>query len=206
VTASGIGNAKAIAAGGDQSCAVLADGSVDCWGEMDFIPGHSSPTEVPGITNAKAVTAGYYQACALLTNGHVDCWGVGAGGGLGNASTTNSANPVEVSGITNATQISTGDDFSCALLSTGDVKCWGSNESGQLGVGTESGPEQCGSWGSCSKVPVTVHSLSGASALGAGLRHACAALASGRVMCWGENNAWISGGTQPDALTPVLVP
>jgi hypothetical protein len=206
VAVDGITTATAVAAGGDQSCALLADGHVDCWGEMDFMGGSSSPVEVAGIVDAVSITAGFYQACALLATGHVVCWGVGSGGGLGNGSTSNSATPVEVSGISTATQVSTGDDHSCAVLAGGTVRCWGTAFEGGLGIGTEDGPESCGSWGPCATVPVTVTGISDAVGVGSGIWHTCAVLASGRVMCWGKENGWVGEPNQPNALVPVLVP
>lgn len=207
VNVGGVTDAKEVAAGGDQTCVRRAGGTVDCWGGMDFVYESTIPVEVPGLTGAVEISAGFYQACARLSNGHVDCWGVDAGGGLGNGSTISSGMaPVEVSGITNATRISTGDGHSCATLATHVVKCWGSNWHGELGVGTETGPEECGSWGACSTVPVTVFGISNAAGVGAGIFHTCAVLTTGRVECWGEANGWVGEPLGPDALVPIFVP
>lgn len=206
VPVSGIANAKALDAGGQGTCAVLENGTVECWGDVGLSGAMPAPVEVGGIDNAVQVSAGWSQACALLSDGHIKCWGVNTDGELGDGTTNNQSGPVEVSGISNAVGVSSGGYFSCALLAGGSVKCWGSNWSGELGDGTETGPEACGSAGPCSTVPVAVVGLPPSSSVGAGLFHACAALMSGRVECWGQRNGGVGPFEQPDALVPVFVP
>ena len=158
VAVSGITNAVAIAAGFSDTCALLAGGHVDCWGDNqsgelgNAATGgpdcggfcSATPVAVSGITNAVAIAAGYGHTCALLAGGHVDCWGDNRLGELGDSTTTGvdcggscSTAPVAVSGITSAVAITTGASHSCALLSTGSVTCWGSNHYGQLGNDTQ---------------------------------------------------------------------
>jgi alpha-tubulin suppressor-like RCC1 family protein len=164
VAVSGITNATAIAAGGGSTCALLAGGSVDCWGDnssgelgdgTDAGPdscGHSpcgtAPGAVSGITGASAITSGYSSSCALLSGGSVECWGGNSSGELGDGTDTGpdscgyggcSTTPVAVSGITNATAIAAGGDSTCALFSDGGVDCWGDNTGGELGNDTTGG-------------------------------------------------------------------
>ena len=140
VLVSGISNAIEISVGTGHSCALLANGSVKCWGQngngqlgtnstsTSFIP-----LTVSNITTATQVSVSQSYSCALLSNGSVWCWGMNTEGQLGNNSTTRSLIPVQVSGLTDATEISVGASHSCALLATGKVFCWGFNDNGQLG-------------------------------------------------------------------------
>jgi len=127
VTLAGLSGVRAIAAGAN-SCALLADGTVDCWSE------DTAPLAVPGIVGATAVSAGYDgHDCALLAGGRVDCWGPNSDGQLGNHTNSDSNAPVAVSGLSGATAISAGPYHTCALLASGRVDCWGANSDGQLG-------------------------------------------------------------------------
>jgi len=90
----GISNVTAIAAGGAHSCAVLADGSVRCWGRNDAGQiGDGSMTDRPipadpGVSGAATLGLGTSHSCAVLTDGSVQCWGQNTGGQLGDDSRT----------------------------------------------------------------------------------------------------------------------
>jgi alpha-tubulin suppressor-like RCC1 family protein len=79
----GIDSAMAVAAGGFQSCALLAGGTIACWGQNhrgqlgDGTASmyRSTPLPVTGVTDAVSVAAGDVHTCALLTGGTVKCWG-----------------------------------------------------------------------------------------------------------------------------------
>jgi alpha-tubulin suppressor-like RCC1 family protein len=205
--------ATAIAAGGSNSCALLSDASIDCWGEnldgqlgagssrgpqsCGGYPCSSTPLAVRGISNATAIAAGADQICALLSTGAVECWGDNADGQLGDGSSVGpqscngdpcSSAPVVVHGIANATAIAAGGADSCALLAGGRVDCWGENDFGQLGDGSSRGPQTCNG-DPCATTPVAVEGVSGATAIAAGNNHVCALLAGGGVDCWGYNFA-----------------
>lgn len=83
VRVSGITNPAAVAAGLVYTCAMLSDGTVQCWGANFYgqlgngsLTGSSVPTTVSGITDAIAIaTAVSDPTCAVLSGGSIQCWG-----------------------------------------------------------------------------------------------------------------------------------
>jgi alpha-tubulin suppressor-like RCC1 family protein len=192
---------------GDVTCAVLSDGTVQCWGDNSYsqlgngtMAGSSVPVMVAGISNAVAVAVGHSGVCVLLSGGTVQCWGGNSAGELGNGTWTASSAPVTVAGITNAVGVVGGAGYACALLSGRTVQCWGDNSVGELGNGTTA----------TSSVPVTVSSITNAVAIsseGWGGRTICALLGGGTVQCWGWNIfGQLGDGTKVDhSPVPVTV-
>ena len=81
-----VGGPKAVGvtAAEHDTCALLADRHIDCWGEeRDGALGNgkkskkpqNTPAEVQGISDAVQVSAGREDTCAVLSTGHIDCWG-----------------------------------------------------------------------------------------------------------------------------------
>lgn len=128
-----------VAVGYSHTCAVLADGTVRCWGRGDRgelgYPdnGPTTPVQATGVTNAVGVSAGEAFTCALLGDGTAKCWGTNGYGQLGGASLQ--PGPFTVFGLTGGASISTGVNHTCVLLADGTVTCWGKADSGQLGDG-----------------------------------------------------------------------
>ena len=102
--------ATAIATGSADSCALLDDKSVKCWGSSSYSWSNNNlyPSPVPEITTATAIAVGSYFSCALLDDKSVKCWGAGGSRQLGNGSTGDSVTPVTVSGVSTAKAIATG--------------------------------------------------------------------------------------------------
>ena len=128
-----------VACGASYTCALLADGQVDCRGVAGSAVAQQSPVELGGV--ATRIAAGNHHACALMQDGGVRCWGDNYWGQLGyghlekigDDESPASAGDVELGGT--AAQICAGAYHSCALLTDGRLSCWGWNISGELGYG-----------------------------------------------------------------------
>ncbi len=193
--------------GGDHTCALVADGTVLCWGgnaagQLGVSTLESlQPTFVPDLDGVTQVAVGLVHTCALRgPAGEVFCWGQNTEGQLGRPiSSGPNPTPAQVTLPEAAVSIRLGLGFSCALLASGGVACWGDNSKGQLGRGNAGSPDWQAS---------LVHEIAGAAGLEVGSYHACAVLADGGVSCWGDNacGQLAQDPAQSMFTTPVAVP
>ncbi len=195
------------------SCALLAGGSVRCWGYGadgalgyagtatigdDETPAAVGAVDLGAGRTATALSAGAVHTCALLGDGAVRCWGFAGDGRLGydNANSIgddeppSAAGPVDLGGSAQA--ITAGRAHSCAVLEGGVVRCWGFGFDGRLGykdtksIGDNELPSSVG--------PVRLGGI--ATAITAGGSHTCALLVGGGVRCWGYGgNGQLGTGT-----------
>jgi alpha-tubulin suppressor-like RCC1 family protein len=182
------GAVTALSAGGGQTCALLAGGSLQCWGYNQFgqlgdgtTENRRAPVNVVGLDGSvSALSAGNVHTCAILVGGGMKCWGNNTSGQLGDGSLQDRPLPVDVIGLGgSASALGAGGYHTCALLSSGAARCWGENYTGTLGNGNYTD----------SSVPVDVFGLAGgASSLAVGYSHTCVLAAGGLVKCWGDNS------------------
>jgi alpha-tubulin suppressor-like RCC1 family protein len=209
--------ATAVVAGAEHTCALLSNGTVECWGGNEYGQlGYTttqmcgttacslSPHVVPGLTGVASISSSNLHTCVVLTSGAVNCWGWNANGQIGLPSGGASASPVAVSGITSAVAVVAGYESTCALISGGTVECWGDNNVGQLGTGSLTLTQ--------SSSPVQVTGLSNATAIALGQLHACALRSDQTVVCWGDDGNDELGSTpmscdaNNDSCSPSPVP
>lgn len=210
------------ALGWSHACAVLTNGSVQCWGANgngqlgagDVVSRHQ-PVTIDLGGNASQVALGYNFSCARMVNAKVKCWGQNNLGQLGVGHKQDIGDQPGEMGTNLQTinlpvalrQISAGGNHACALSSAGsEVRCWGFGLSGQLGVdaGVAYGDESTELG-----MPLPVNFGSGfiPTEVAAGGDHTCARSLHGLVKCWG-NNAWGQlgyGDTQQRGRNPALM-
>ena len=203
----------AIASGAEFSCALLTDGSVQCWGSNSAgqlgdgtTVNQSRPVVVDGLAGGVVqLAAGGAHACAVLQDQRVKCWGLNERGQLGDGSTVDRSIPVPVkveagNDLTGVVEVAAGNAHTCARLDTGAVQCWGSRANGRLGDNSSSDRPTAG--------PVT--GIDGASddasaiAISSGASGSCALMADKSLRCWGVGGR-NGDGTMTDALTPSKV-
>ena len=139
-----------VVAGFAHSCALLATGSVKCWGVANRgqlgnggpISGgnadSTTPVDVLNLAGATSIAAGYYHNCATLLDGGVKCWGSRQGAIGDGVQWTSSADivqptPSSVVGLSGlAVSLGTSWDYTCAAVVSGAVECWGAHPTGAL--------------------------------------------------------------------------
>ena len=116
-----------VATGGLNTCAILDDHSVSCWGSNVFgqlggsDTGAHGPVTIAGITDASDVVIGQQTICVTRAGGTVWCWGYQqflTNGGV-------ISPPTQVAGLAGTTQLAANGTSFCAIGANGQVTCWG---------------------------------------------------------------------------------
>jgi alpha-tubulin suppressor-like RCC1 family protein len=193
-------SAVSMAAGGNHSCLINTDGTLQCWGsngsgELGNNKTANSyiPVSVLLPNAATAVANGGIHTCAVTSIGHVLCWGANSFGQLGDGTTTERHNPLSVLitddfgrnvPLVGATKVGVGGNHSCVVLNDTRAACWGANTYGQIGNHNFTDP-----YLSVAEMVVSPSDapLENVSTIAGGENDTCALLTSGDVKCWGDN-------------------
>jgi Regulator of chromosome condensation (RCC1) repeat len=184
----------------ENSCGVRRDGTAQCWSTS--YPVGANPTvspnsviEVTDVISYSGVAIANYSATNTTLNSIDRYFIKNDGTVLKSVGIGGNTLPTPFANLTDVKKVSAGGAHACALLHSGEVKCWGRNTEGQLGDTTNI---------SSGNIPVSAFEISNAvdiavstsfSGCGGGPSTTCAALKTGRVMCWGHGYG----------STPVLV-
>ncbi|MEZ4392057.1 MAG: hypothetical protein R3A48_13245 [Polyangiales bacterium] len=128
----GLSGVRDVAFSGRHGCAVLADGSVRCWGRnlsgqigTGDARSRAIPSAVVGVDDARAVRLNDEMSCAVRASGEVWCWGTSIRGLFGADGVTSRLAPVAIPGLSGVADLALTDSAACALKRDGTVWCWG---------------------------------------------------------------------------------
>jgi alpha-tubulin suppressor-like RCC1 family protein len=209
------GAPTALAAGFVHTCALLAEGFVDCWGDgrqrqhgnpdagVDPL---LEPGRVADLDGAQRLAAGGNVSCALRADRRLSCWGENNFGQLGRGSASpDGSNAGLVSDLNEAAAVAVGATHACAVRADKSLWCWGENTSGQLG-------NDCGSV-ACSTVDEALFRplpskalLENVADVSAGTEFTCALVEGPDVLCWGRNDQGQLGRGQAGISEPIPAP
>ncbi|MFO0556680.1 MAG: hypothetical protein U0269_01555 [Polyangiales bacterium] len=196
----GVRSAVQLATDGLQSCALLSDGTVRCWGRHFTMwdprdlsrrdECERSVVTVPSLTDVVSIRASTRSGmCATRSDGSVACWASSYGLGPSWGTPVQiPPPPTVIAGVSNATSalrlhaMTTLErrpalETSCALLADHTVSCAGENAVGMLGDGTRSSRTTF----------APVAGLSDAVRIVAFGERVCAQRSTGALVCWGES-------------------
>ena len=207
----------AMCAGHDFSCAILASGSIQCWGNggsgrlgnlaTNHVGDDEHPFEGGAVDLGGAVplqiVCQRQSACVLLQDLSVVCWGGNSEGQLGLGHTTNvgdsPSRPVRPGGNVDTgtevpLQLAAAREAMCAVFSNHRVKCWG--DSGGVGViGWQPGSGGDDTWGNDpGETPAAApflsfgHRIHSVHANSAAENVCVLPEDGGRMVCWGRND------------------
>ncbi len=180
------------------TCAILADGTLQCWGSntdgelgLGDLAAHQGPQTVP-IGNVKQVSARFAHTCAINALDDLYCWGRNGFGQIGVGTTQDVLTPTKIASA--VTTVANGGRHTC-MVRSGSLYCWGWNGYGQLGDGSTTPTTQPGA--------PAVAGLSGNVVEIVNGRYSTFARTTVGVYSWGYNAGGDLGiGTTTNEFTP----
>ncbi len=209
-------HAKSVSVGSNQTCAVLEDDSLKCWGYNGYGQLGLGDTQARGNAanqmgdNLPPVSLGSHRkvhslvmgggyTCAVLDNWTLKCWGDNRYGmlGLGDLERRGDG-PGEMGDALPCVDVGHGRSVrraiatflnTCAELDNGSVKCWGSSAAGMLGIGrSDMRGDQASDMGD--HLPSFDFGTCSIKAFSSGFSYhfGCALLGDNTLKCWGANS------------------
>jgi alpha-tubulin suppressor-like RCC1 family protein len=201
-----------VSVGDAHACALVSDGSVECWGDNEtgqlgrppsMVPDDAGsaylrqlPAVVDRVAHARQIVSTSFANCALVEGGNVLCWGYSAKGELGWVEEAGwlpyhyegPAPPLLPPGRT-VQSLGAAQETFYAVLDDGSVWCWGQNTNGECNDEDAAFDPSFfpGGIGFPAYTPRQLKHVSGAVAVAGGRQFACALLRTGQVQCWGLN-------------------
>ena len=187
----------AMLAGDYHTCALLANGSVYCWGYNDY--GQVGDLGDDGLTNVPTevglpdgslpVAIPEYAAdhsCALMDNASIYCWGYGGAFGV----TSGQAPPTHLPLPSGAAPVSIEADHqsTCVLLDNGSVMCAGTVSQSEDLLGYDYTAKSCVNYVCGFHAVEYLPPAAEVVDISLSLLSSCALLTNGSVYCWGYND------------------
>lgn len=186
------GSIDGIATGWTHACALLAGGTVECWGDNDFgqlgdgtEQGRVDPAPVNGLPPIVQVAAGGDTTCALDEAGLVHCWG----DALPLAGSDSALTPRTIAGVSGAIDLHMQGASVCVRHADSSATCWS--------------PQQCplpGQGADCES-PAPLPLAQGVRDIAVLGRGACVLTTDQTVACWGANSRGEVGVGHLDAVS-----
>ena len=196
---------KSVYAGGYNTCVILENGQVKCWGRDDV--GNSrgnSPGDMGDNlatfalgTNLTARSISYYagKVCVTLSNNNIKCW----------RDWNTSPEVLSLNTSSDIKSFAINGYARCVVLKNGQAKCWGFNRNGILGRDDASNIAISSSQGIANISAINLGTNPSGNSLQAksislGSNFACSVLMNGQVKCWGMNDFGQLGQDHTDIL------
>lgn len=208
VAPTGVSNTATLFAGHQGTCAIDA-GELFCWGNdfsgrLGAVDGTFRAVAEPALMTVSGLTSlsigggaggGAPHACGAMGSSLL-CWGHSASYATGRTSLVPSHMPTMISGAGPVSGVTTADGVT-GYLAGGRAFAFGTNTGGRIvpeGASRYAMPQE-----------VALPAAAGAIAqVGFGSAHGCARTANG-VYCWGNNDRYQLGSTDPDRTAPFRV-
>ncbi len=212
-----------IASTNSNTCAILDDGTIRCWGDGSHGVNGNGSTSIVGdeasemgeemesisiAPNSRPIhlysSAAHY--CALFENGKIKCWGDNDDGECGTEGEAFGDAPGEMETLSYLSfskseaivAIGLSNNNSCAAFSDGAIICWGFNELGQLGQGDTLSRGKLPASSVSAISPISFSTSDSIFELSLAYQSPCAHLSDGTIKCWGRGSLLGVGVSDPN--------